>query len=684
MSSDSVLRLVVIDDDLNDAEKIISTIKSSGFAIRPKRAEDREELLEALEHHAPDMVLHSLDSQSIDLEQTIACIREAGKHLPVIALTPDDGAKPAEYLRQGAEDLVSKEDLEHLQLVVTRTAKAHRQWRELKKLEGAVRESEKRCRMLLDSSRDSICYVHEGMHVYANPTYLELFGYSDLEDIEGTPIMDMVAHEHQQAFKDFLRNIDQASKADQSLDITLRDAQDETFDAKLEFSPASIDGEPCTQIVIRGRTDDQELKQRDLATGLYNRKHFVDELETAINKATQGEHKSAVIQFNIRNMADIRSALGVAAIDLVVADTAKLLAEQGAEGELLARFSEDSFIVLTPAWENEAIRERAGEFLSVVNEHIFDLEGKSCAAELCAGAAQIDENAPDANQILVRAEKALEQAKGQDERFVLYVPQEEEMTQRQRDQVWVKELEQAIQDNRFRLFFQPIVSLHGDPGQRYEVFLRLENDAGEIVPAREFMPSTERTGIGSALDRWLLESALSRLAEVRQADHDTSFFVKLTAGSLQDPDLLPWLAEHIKKYRVPPASLVFEIKETIVVTHLKQAKQFVKGLKEIHCQCAMDDFGTGLNPFQLVKAVPMDYLKIDNSLMENISTNTENQEAVRTITDTAHSMNRVTVAPFVEDAGALSVLWGMGVNYIQGDFLQEASERMDYDFSAMG
>jgi EAL domain-containing protein (putative c-di-GMP-specific phosphodiesterase class I) len=108
-----------------------------------------------------------------------------------------------------------------------------------------------------------------------------------------------------------------------------------------------------------------------------------------------------------------------------------------------------------------------------------------------------------------------------------------------------------------------------------------------------------------------------------------------------------------------------------------------KGLDKIHCKFAIDNFGTGLKPFQLMKAMPVEYLRIDRSLMQGINTNKENQETIRTINDTARSDGHKTIAPFVEDATALSILWGIGVNYIQGNFLREARETMDYDFSDM-
>ena len=691
MTKDNVLRLIIINENLNDAEMMISAIKSSGYAVRPKHVEEEEALLECLKSHAPDMVLHSLDTKSIELEQTVSCIQKAGKHVAVIAVSPDGADESTEYMLQGAADVVAKNQQEHLKLVVTRTAQAHFQWKQLKKLEAALHETEKRCRMLLDSSRDSICYVHEGMHIYANPTYLDIFGYTDMEEIEGTPIMDMVAPDDQQMMKEFLRNLDHSSKENETLETKMRHSDGNIFDAQMEFSPASIDGEPCTQIIIRDHADAKDLEQqltylseRDVATGLFNRKYFMEQLESAVSEATQGEQNRALIHIEICNIGDIKDTVGVAATDLVLADTARILEGQCQESELLARFGEDSFVILSARWEIDKLKAYTEHLAAAIDAHVCDVEGKSISAQACVGASQIDENSPSANEQLVRTEKSVLQARTQEKnRVVIYTPKEGEMSQKQRDTVWESKLRAALAEARLKLLFQPIVSLHGDSGERYEVFINVLDEQGDALPTEEFLPSAERSGIAVELDRWLVSSAIKRLAKVRQSGKDTIFFIKLATGLVQDPESLPWLGQELRDSRVPPASLVFELKEEVIVTYFKQAKNLVKGLKDMHCHFAIDDFGTGLNPFQLVKAMPTDYLKIDKSLMGEISTNTENQEAVRTITDTAHSMNRVSIAPYVEDAAALSVLWGIGVNYIQGNFLQEPSSETDYDFSTM-
>ncbi|HSP01505.1 MAG TPA: GGDEF domain-containing response regulator [Thioalkalivibrio sp.] len=692
---DNLLRLLIIERDLNDAEMMISTIKSAGYAVRPEHADDQEDLLEKLQKHSPDVVLCTLDSEGeLGLEQVIGGIREVGRHVPVIAVVNGADHDVVDCLAIGAHDMVRKDRPDHLKLVVGRAAEAQRQWRQLKTQESSLREAERRCKSLLDSSRDAIAYVHDGMHIYANQSYLELFAYADPEDLEGMPIMDMVSKEDQATLKDFLRNYDHAPETDdtgQSVEIKLKNSAGENFAAEMEFTPASIDGEPCTQILIRSQANTKELEkqinylaQRDLVTGLYNRQYFMERMESALGQATQGKGNAAMVELQIDKFHEIREQVGVAGADLVLSDIGKILEQHGGEDDVVARFDGESFAILTHHWEAKEVSAFLQSMLTDIAAHICEVDSRSITCTASAGVAQLDENAPGVNELLSHAGKACEEARrAGGNRAEIYRPKEGEMTQRQLDDLWVNRLSEAVGKERVRLLYQPMVSLHGESGERYEVLMRLLDEDGDEISPAEFLPSAERTDMAKVLDRWVITHALDQLVEQRKGGKETIFFIKLTAGSLQEPGMLPWIVERLKERRIPAECVVFEMKEATVVNHLKPAKEFVKGLKNLHCRFALDDFGAGLNPFQLLQHIPADYLKIDSSFMEKLTSNEENQESIRQLTDGAHGMNKLVVAQHVEDATGLSILWGIGVNYIQGNFLQAPSTKLDYDFTSM-
>ena len=148
-----------------------------------------------------------------------------------------------------------------------------------------------------------------------------------------------------------------------------------------------------------------------------------------------------------------------------------------------------------------------------------------------------------------------------------------------------------------------------------------------------------------------------------------------------DEELIGFIQSRLKEARLPGDAIIFEIAEKDASQHLKHAKALVKTLQELRCQTALEHFGAGPNSFQLLKHLPVDFLKIDGSFIHNLASNNDNQAMVKSILDTASSMNKQCIAEYVQDAHSLAVLWQSGIDYIQGNFLQEPSEALNYDFS---
>ena len=226
--------------------------------------------------------------------------------------------------------------------------------------------------------------------------------------------------------------------------------------------------------------------------------------------------------------------------------------------------------------------------------------------------------------------------------------------------------------------------MHGDTDERYEVFVRLETEDNErLIMPQDFLPAAERIGMAIAIDRWVLYKTIQEFIDRQKAGKKTRFFIKLSASSLKDATLIEWLSYQIKEKKIPDHTLNFEVKETVAVTNLKNAKSLSHKLKALKCGFVLDDFGTGTNPFQLLDHIHADYVRMESSFMEDLAENPQNQEAIKNIAEQAAELGKFTIAQHVPDAGSLSLLWGMGVNFIQGYFLQEPLPTMEYDFTEM-
>ena len=692
MDNEHTLQLFIIEESRNDAEALANVLRNAGQASRPTFAEDLEDISAALDQQLPELMLCAMGLESVSLADVATLLKQRNLSVPLIAIAESaDERDVVEAMQQGATDLCSYDQPEHLQLVVKREMSQIKTGQSAQNYELKFRESEKRARMLMESSHDAIAYVHEGMHIFANSAYLEMFGFGELEEIEGTPILDMVALEDHGEFKDFLRNYSKDGEQEGNLETHGLLPDGKKFDAEMEFAPASIDGEPCTQIIIRNQAGSSAelekklkyLSKQDVLTGLFNRQYFIEELELAVTDALSGSSSAAVLYLVMDNFKQIKDNLGIGAADMVISDIGNLLHDQAEENDIVARFGDHSFAVLRRDCDSEAIQALGENLRHVVEEHIADVQDQSVTTTCSIGMSIVAESTPSAHEVISRADLACEVARSSGGNKVhLHNPVVDEKIGKERDQQMHALIKDALDRDQFQLLYQPIVSLQGDAGGKYEVLLRMLNDEGEYILPTQFLPIAEQTGQITEIDRWVIQNAIRTLTKHRAQGADTQFFIKVSAATLLHGELLQYIGNCMKVTRLPGDALTFEIAEKHAAQHLKHAKAFVKTLRELHCKTALEHFGAGPNSFQLLKHLPVDFLKIDGSFIHNLASDTDNQALVRSILATAKSMNRQCIAEYVQDAHSLAVLWQSGIQFIQGNFLQEPSETLDYDFSS--
>ena len=679
------VRLLLLEDSQNEAERLISLFRNSGHATRAHRLTSSADLADTLQQ-TWDLLIAAQHSENLDPSEALNAIRRQGKDLPFLQRVADNDAEAiTEAMLLGAQDGVPETDDERLLLVAQRELKNLEERRGRRAAEVALREAEKRCQLLLDSSVDAITYVHDGMHIYVNRAYVELFGYSDADDIAGMPMIDLIKGSDQGAFKDFLKTYQHSEEHAELLCGGVRDDGSQ-FRARMTFSPATYDGEPCTQVVIRAESDNAELAEKlreissqDLVTGLYNRVHFLELLDQASERAVRDGSVATLVLMRIDRHAGLLSEIGLADGDLLLADCAGLLRQHFGDRAQLARFTDDSFAALLPAVTPQQAEDSLQGLLKKIESHLFDIGGRTVQITLSIGVAGISEQSTQGQQVVERALRCTEQL-SDGNALKLYDPAEELAAAASRGSL-VAMVQQALDNNSFQLLFQPIISLHGDEREHYEVLLHLTNPQGEPVASADFLAAAEQAGLAAKVDRWVLLNAIRQLGEHRAKGHNTRLFISLGAASLQDPALLPWLSAAFKAARLPADALIIQLGEPDAIAQLKQAKTLCQGLAELHCKVALNRFGGALNPFNTLRHLAVDFVKLDGGLIQDLSSE-EQQENLKSLISGLHAQAKLTMVPNVDNPSVLTTLWQTGVNYVQGLYLQGPSPRMDYEFSS--
>ncbi|MES9899760.1 MAG: EAL domain-containing protein [Sedimenticola sp.] len=690
--TDDAIELLVIDNSLNSAEAKVSTLRNASLAIHPVFASTREEIEEALINTPQDMILLSANSSNDEFQEKARLCIETSPEIPLIVIGHDQEPELLlGVMQEGARDLVSEEDDEHLQLVVKREWRDLLIHKQLKQTEAKLKEAEIRCTALIASSRDAIAYIHEGMHMHANQAYLDMFGYMDMEELEGLTILDEISSKEQKRFKSFLRT---HNNENAELMIECRRTDDSTFEAKLEFTGAALDGEPCTQIVIRNFSQNKELEEKiellsniDVQTGLVNRQYFMEHLDQQVVELHESKESCSLFYLSIDNAQKIRSTIGIQATDNLLKGLAKLIQEIVGEDELVGRFGDHTFTILSSKSSNLDVEPMAEQLRDAIEGYSFkEFSDSGMPTTGSIGITILDHYINSGQEHINRAYQACETARNEGGNgFSLYDSNQphEEYSGGDGDESKIEDLiTYALDNDRFRIVYQPIVSLQGDSRENYAVLSRLLGRNDEEILPNFFMKQAGDNEQMAQIDRWVIKRAITELSTYRQQGRKINFFINLSAAALNDEGLLLWVCDCLRDNKAKGAWLTFQIRDQDIRAHLQAAKKLVAGLKKIKCQMAISNFGCNPKVEPLLKHLPVDFVKFDSEIMDEVATKQAKQEQLNQLNATALEHNIKTIAMGIEDANSLAILWTVGVNYIQGYFLQEPAENLSYEFGS--
>lgn len=685
--AEGILRLLIVDDSLTDTDAVINVLRSAGHAVRASREDNFHALEQLLSNQTWDLLICRDHLDNLTPQEITNLLHRLGKDLPCIVICRDIEAEK-DLFRCNVQDVVLQGDIDRLQFAAERELVNLNVRRLSRRNERALRESEKRSQALLESSRDAVAYMHEGMHIYVNRAYLALFGYEEAEDVDGLPILDLIAVEDHPKFKMVFRQFSETTDAQpQTVTVQCLKADGQIFDANIEFSHANVEGENCTQVVIR---DDnifsgtesklKLLRDHDLLTGLYTRSRFTDELEKAINSAAEGLGDAELLFIVLDDFQGIKEQVGLGTSDMVIKSVGDLLRRTLNDGEILGRFADQVFAVIVPTANEREVDERAEAYRKAIDDYVSQTNGKIIDLHCSIGMSRISENVSSASVALENADRACIRAQKAGGNQVARYQLTEQAQPQANNHQWQQILETAMQNDDFFLHFQPIVSLHGPEQELYEVLLRLKLESGKTMKAEEFIDTADRLQVMTEIDKWVIRRALAMLSDHHKQRPDTRFFIKLSEQTLHEKDFVDWLYASLKAQNLQGNSLVFEISETAALDNLEQSKETIAKLKKIGCEFGLEHFGSGIDFSHSLNVLDVDYLKINGNFVENMARDLENQAAVKAIIDMAKQAEKRCIAEFVTDANSLALLWRLGVDYAQGFYIHEPSPELDYNF----
>jgi diguanylate cyclase (GGDEF)-like protein len=678
LTDNSAVPLIVFSPQREPSEFINSLMRKAGEPVHCTWIPAVRDLGEALEQLNPELLVCAYTSEA-DTRQAATVRDQLAPQVPMLLIRPQISETDiANGMRFGARDVISMSATERVQAVLSRELRSFRLERALNATLQSASDYRRQLQSVLQRSNDAILQVQEGIAVDANQTWLELFGYADQDAVVGQPLMDLFDDRSHAALKGALVACGQGKWSDHPLKVTALLGDGTQFQMDLVLTPGEFENEPCVRIMVPARKrDDRQLTtdlsdavKRDATTGLLMRRPLLDAIGIRIAAPPAGGVRFMAL-VRPDKFAELEKDVGVRQSEQLVAEYAALLKSHLGPNDIAGRFAGVSFLALIERGNSHDVEAWAEQVLERFSQHVSTFGQKTVHSSCTVGITAVPTSGSSVDAIIADVIEAVRRARGQGGNQIYHLDKADTDTRVQAyDRIWVKHIKSALMENRFRLVQQPVASLQGEDPNMFDVLVRmLDHQGKEVLPA-EFMAAAERNDLLKNIDRWVVGASLSFAAQKKPG----CLFVRLSQDSVLDNGFTDWLKTQLANGTHVPARLCFQITETIAEQYMNASLAQLGALKKLGFRIALERFGSGRDPGKLLTTVPLDFVKIDGALVQDLAANAETQIAVKKLVELAVKQKIETIAERVEDANTMAVLWQLGVQFIQGYFVNAPEE----------
>jgi PAS domain S-box-containing protein len=675
LAETSAIPVVVLSRQQDAVEIINSTLRNAGQAVHCTWVRDLADLGDALGAPTPPQLIFFCVADGAELEHAMEQRARLASRVPALvvreALTEADLVRGLEL---GAQDVVTLAARGRLQAVAARELDAARLDSALNGTLASAREYRDQMRAFMTGSTDAIAHVQEGIVVDVNPAWSELFGRADTGELLGQPLMDLFHARSHAALKGALVAATQGRWADHTLSAVAALPDGKTLPLELTLERFEFEGEPAVRLRVATQKRDIESMARqledalrlDTRTGLLRRGSFV---EAAAARAAQPLKAGlrAIAYLAPDGFDEVERTHGPLLAEELLESIARRVQEHLQPGDLASRVAAHGIAVL---FERGNVRDQeswVSKLLERIAEAPLDAAGAQVGLTCSVGSAPLHAQGDLLQKPLetaIAAQRAA--AAAGDNRSVHRAPAGAKLEVDEADRAWANQIKAALMANRFRLLQQPIASLVGEDRPMFDLLVRMLDESGQEVLPTEFLAAAERTDLMKNIDRWIVGAAMSFCA----AKQPHRVFVRLSKASMHDQTLGTWLQQQLKSSGVGPERIVVQVTEEMVQAQPHEARTLQGLLSALGIEFAVEHFGaTGTDRAGLLQRLPVNYVKIDGALMQGLANDRPLQEKVKGLVDLAREHGVTTIAERVEDANTMAVLWQLGIEFIQGYFV---------------
>ncbi len=464
--------------------------------------------------------------------------------------------------------------------------------------------------------------------------------------------------------------------------VLLGRSPDHEHSVEVTASPIRRDGSIAGVVVlihdvteIRGLTRQMSYQaSHDALTGLINRREFERRLESGLASARESGANHMLAYLDLDRFKAVNDSCGHQAGDRLLQEIAGILKDKVRDSDFSARIGGDEFALLLVGCPMDKARQIAESIVRAIADYRFVWQNRIFTLGVSIGLVEIGQSSGTAEQTLAAADSACYVAKQRGRgRVEVYTAREETIARERGEIQWLKRIQQALDDGSFELQSQTILAVGSrSGGPAMEMLLRLPAADGDVAAPDEFLVAAERYQLMPEIDRWVVKTTLAAVATHKiRLPEGRGVSINLSGQTLGDESFLEFVVDCLDRSGVAPAKICFEVTESALIANLSNAQRFIEVLHGMGAEFALDDFGSGLGAFSKLKNIPVDYLKIDGSFTRGLALDVVNQEMVTAMIKLAETMDFRTVAEEVEDQTDFDALRAMGVDFVQGYFVEK-------------
>ncbi|MFQ6005003.1 MAG: EAL domain-containing protein [Woeseia sp.] len=677
MTEQQGISIAVLTKNQDDVELVNGTLRDAGHAAHCHWIDGPKKFERMLGDQRIELIILHSDDYPDDIRQVVKHKDTYQPEVRIIALKEAvDEASIQAAMNDGACDLVSIGKKGRLQAVVARELRAFRVERALNSTLNSATEYKRQLNNYMQSSTSAIANVQEGIITDINRSWLKMLRLTNKDEVIGQPIMDYFEAESQAAIKGAIVATEKGRwqlgeklivkstlglSEIQTLELIFQLVKfDDDAYVQIRIAPPEVKVEEPTKLV-------HDALKRDPTTLLYHRAQYLERVQKRLKKSPEsGLHLLAYIKPD--DFSEVRSRVGILDTEEVLAQFAEEVRKRLHPRDIAGRF--EGTVIMTLL---ERGNEGDGEvWARQLCDHIEKYEFKvgdvtanlTCTVGICAVSGVYS----DFEELISAVATAHDKAKESGGNCVHLSDSTDETTRlRKYDAIWVKRIKSALTEKRFRLAQLPIVGLRSESAEMYDMLVRMIDEQGSAVLPSEFLPAAERNNLMQSIDRWIITASMDFCMEGNAG----RVFVRLSGQSMQDSSLIPWLGKVLKGRKLDPARLCLQVPEREAAKHIKQTQKIVAELRKLGVCFALEHYGIDKNRFQILDILKPNYIKIDGELMHTLTRDTDMQNTVQQLASAAEQRNIETIAERVENANAMAVLFQLGVNFMQGHYVQE-------------